>query len=178
MKTKAIAQQENGAGVGHKSSSIDELLSKGVSSERTNSHQPSAGGIQLGTLLSVDQLGRPLVAFGASSSTIAARTLVAVSKADYGRDVVLGFESGEESFPIILGLIQQPQAEMAVRGQCVTVETDDGRVIVQAKDELELRCGEAAILLQADGRIMLRGQYITSHAEAGQRIRGGSVQIN
>ncbi|MPM15924.1 hypothetical protein SDC9_62298 [bioreactor metagenome] len=116
--------------------------------------------------------------WGAQSSTIAARTLVTVSKENYGQVVVLGFESGEESRPIVLGLMQQPQADMTVRGQRVTVETGDGRVIVQAKDELELRCGEAAILLQADGRITLRGQYITSHAEAGQRIRGGSVQIN
>ena len=178
MKTKAIDRQENGAATGYRSSSIDDLLTKGVSSERSNSRQSSAGGIQLGTLLSIDELGRPLVVWGAQSSTIAARTLVTVSKENYGQVVVLGFESGEESRPIVLGLMQQPQTDMTVRGQRVTVETGDGRVIVQAKDELELRCGEAAILLQADGRITLRGQYITSHAEAGQRIRGGSVQIN
>ncbi len=55
---------------------------------------------------------------------------------------------------------------------------DGERVVLRAEHEIELRCGEAALILNADGRIQLRGTYITSHASATQRILGGSVNVN
>jgi hypothetical protein len=55
---------------------------------------------------------------------------------------------------------------------------DGQRHVVEAAQEIELRCGEAAIVLFADGRIQLRGTYITSHASATQRLVGGSVHLN
>jgi ketosteroid isomerase-like protein len=58
------------------------------------------------------------------------------------------------------------------------VLVDRQRIVIEAGEELELRCGEAAIILTADGRILQRGTYISSDASATQRIRGGSVQIN
>jgi hypothetical protein len=55
----------------------------------------------------------------------------------------------------------------------------DGRhIVLQAEREIELRCGDAAIILSADGHIQLRGTYITSHASATQRILGGSINMN
>lgn len=58
------------------------------------------------------------------------------------------------------------------------VEVDGRQVTVRAEHELVLRCGEAAIVLHADGRIELRGTYITSQASATNRIRGGSIDLN
>ncbi|WP_229417946.1 hypothetical protein [Pseudoduganella buxea] len=55
---------------------------------------------------------------------------------------------------------------------------DGERVVLEAAHEIELRCGEAALILSADGRIELRGTYITSQASATQRILGGSVNVN
>lgn len=60
----------------------------------------------------------------------------------------------------------------------LSVIIDGQREVLEATRELELRCGEACILLTADGRIQLRGTYITSHASATQRIVGGSVHVN
>jgi len=60
----------------------------------------------------------------------------------------------------------------------VDVRVDGQSVSVKAQNEIELRCGQAAIVLTADGRITLRGTYITSHASATQRILGGSVNLN
>ena len=74
-----------------------------------------------------------------------------------------------------------PDAEP--RDRHVAVGLFDGvhlghREVIEAAEELELRCGEACIVLTADGRIQLRGTYITSHASATQRIVGGSVHVN
>lgn len=60
----------------------------------------------------------------------------------------------------------------------LAITVDGHRRVVEAGQELELRCGDAAIVLTADGRIQLRGTYITSHASATQRIVGGSVHVN
>jgi hypothetical protein len=107
---------------------------------------------------------------------LTARSLAGLSAADVGRSVVLGFEAGDPSRPIVLGVMlgsnqeaQTPQNEAIV---------DGNRVVLKAEHEIELRCGEAAIVLMADGRIELRGTYITSQASATQRILGGSVSVN
>jgi hypothetical protein len=105
--------------------------------------------------------------------------LVALQAQDIGRRIALGFAAGEAHNPLILGLLHEaPGAVQISSPQPVSIEQNGARTVIEASDELELRCGEAIILLQADGRIQLRGTYITSHASAGQRIRGGSVQIN
>jgi hypothetical protein len=41
-----------------------------------------------------------------------------------------------------------------------------------------LRCGEGSITLTRDGKIVLRGKHIVTHASGVNRIRGGSVELN
>jgi hypothetical protein len=60
----------------------------------------------------------------------------------------------------------------------LVITVDGHREVIEAAQELELRCGEACIVLTADGRIQLRGSYITSHASATQRIVGAAVHVN
>ncbi|MBF5005293.1 DUF6484 domain-containing protein [Diaphorobacter caeni] len=159
---------------------IDELLNRARTSNSTDAGtRDRIEGILLGTLQNFDVNGVPLVDIAyLGTESVAARSLVALSHQDTGKTLALGFESGDARFPIILGIMHTSGAAVQIRGNGVSVETDQGRVLVEAQEELELRCGEAVILLQSDGRITLRGEYITSHADAGQRIRGGSVQIN
>ncbi|WP_158502156.1 hypothetical protein [Vitiosangium sp. GDMCC 1.1324] len=55
----------------------------------------------------------------------------------------------------------------------------DGRhVVIEARDELELRCGDASILLRRNGRIVLEGFQVDSRSRGLQRIKGGKVEIN
>lgn len=51
-------------------------------------------------------------------------------------------------------------------------------IVIEAGEELTLRCGEASIRITRDGKIVLRGKNILSRAEGTQRIKGGSVAIN
>ncbi|QIL83876.1 hypothetical protein G7047_13260 [Diaphorobacter sp. HDW4A] len=150
-----------------------------TSGDRSGSKERKIDGVLIGVLRSLDAQGRPLVSVEKIGlQGLPARSLALVSERDCGKAVALGFEGGNPDFPIILGFMQERENDAHIVGNQVIVDTQDGRVVVSAEDELELRCGEAVILMQADGRITLRGQYITSHASAGQRIRGGSVQIN
>jgi len=114
-------------------------------------------------------------------TAVPAASLTPISTEHIGKRVALGFEGGNPRRPVILGLMFEPAqwtASSTPEAAPLDVVQEGGRSIITAEDELELRCGEARILMRADGRIYLRGSYITSHAEVGQRIRGGTVQLN
>ncbi|MCL2875047.1 MAG: DUF6484 domain-containing protein [Betaproteobacteria bacterium] len=138
-------------------------------------------GILVGHVDKITPDGSPCVAIEAFGlAGVLAASLTPIAEEHIGKKVALGFEAGNPRRPIILGLMFEPAQWEAASSDpaSLNVTHEDGRCVVSAEDELELRCGEALIRLRADGRIYLRGQYITSHADVGQRIRGGSVQIN
>jgi hypothetical protein len=51
-------------------------------------------------------------------------------------------------------------------------------LLIEAKEELTLRVGEGSITIRADGKILIKGKDLVSHAQRMNRIRGGSVTIN
>ena len=51
-------------------------------------------------------------------------------------------------------------------------------LLLEAKKGLTLRVGEGSITLCDDGRIVIRGKDLVSHAKRMNRIKGGSVSIN
>jgi hypothetical protein len=77
-----------------------------------------------------------------------------------------------------------PAAERGViLGPVGTTSAPDGAssaadVVLEAERSLTLRCGEASLTLRADGRVLLRGEDVVSHAKRVNRIRGGSVAVN
>lgn len=50
--------------------------------------------------------------------------------------------------------------------------------VLEAGEALELRCGGSAITLTKDGKVVIRGQDVTSRARRGNKIKGATVQIN
>ena len=61
------------------------------------------------------------------------------------------------------------------------VQDDDGvpaEVVVEASDVLVLRVGDGSITLTADGRILIKGTDLVSHASRLNRVKGGAVAIN
>ncbi|MDQ1814455.1 DUF6484 domain-containing protein [Massilia sp. CCM 9210] len=142
------------------------------------SHQPRrADGIAVGTFDAIGDDGIALVSIPTFGLThIAARTISPLDPGQIGQAVALGFESGDPQRPIILGFMLA--APSAASRPSTDVLLDGQRVELHAEHEIELRCGEAALILSADGRIQLRGTYITSQASATHRILGGSVHVN
>jgi hypothetical protein len=134
-------------------------------------------GIAVGRLDALTEDGTPVIRIDAwGLSDLGARSLVAITAQHLGQTVALGFEAGDPRQPIILGFMITPAAQPVPAA--MEASLDGKRVVLRAEHEIELRCGEAAIILSADGHIQLRGNYITSHATATQRILGGSVNVN
>jgi Domain of unknown function (DUF6484) len=130
-------------------------------------------GIVVGTLSDFDVSGSPCVAFPGNAGSLPARSTVALTPADRGREVALMFEIGDPQKPIVLGLIHHP-----VSAPTVEVKKDTERLVLSADKEIELRCGKASITLTRAGKILLRGEYLLSRSSGVNRIKGGSVQIN
>ncbi|MES2261898.1 MAG: DUF6484 domain-containing protein [Pseudomonadota bacterium] len=143
---------------------------------QTPPRQARADGIAIGTFDGIAADGAVLVSIPALGlSRIVARSISPLDPAQVGQALALGFEAGDPQRPIVLGvMLSAPVCAPAV----TDVLVDGERVVLSAEHEIELRCGEAAIVLSADGRIQLRGTYITSQASATQRILGGSVNVN
>jgi hypothetical protein len=119
-----------------------------------------------------------------STVPLPAEALLAAAASRQG--AVLLFEGGDPARPIVLGLLQAasetPLLDELLGAPARQVARDarvDGkRVVVEARDEIELRCGEASIVLRRNGRISIRGVELESRARGVQRIKGGKVEIN
>ena len=51
-------------------------------------------------------------------------------------------------------------------------------VTIEAKQSLTLHVGDGAITIRDDGKILIKGTDVVSHAQRTNRIRGGAVAIN
>lgn len=51
-------------------------------------------------------------------------------------------------------------------------------LLLEATKGLTLKVGEGSITLREDGKVLIRGRDLVSHAKRTNRIRGGTVAIN
>ncbi len=141
-------------------------------------------GVVLGTLQA--KLGDGRYQIGLQAVGIASTVASAACQPELlavGGQIAVMFMQGDVNCPLIIGPLHQPSAGLLDSGLALGSDAQellvDKQVVqIQAQQELELRCGDAAIVLTSDGRILLRGSYISSHATATQRLLGGSIQIN
>jgi hypothetical protein len=113
------------------------------------------------------------------------------------REALLVFEDGDPARPIVVGLLAPPIQTLVdlvldagagheggnpqtpgPAGTPIATIADGKHVVVEGEDEVVLRCGEASITLRRNGKVVIRGAYVESHASGTNRIKGGSVRIN
>jgi hypothetical protein len=132
-------------------------------------------GVVIGIFLGFGE-DAPLVVFPGNTkeTAIPARSLAELTSDMIGAEVALLFQDGDPGRPLIVGRIVDP----ARRTSAPQIVRDGERVRITGDERIELRCGKATIIMEKDGRITIRGTYVTSHASAANRIRGGSVNLN
>lgn len=154
---------------GSPASDLADLLARPA---RTTSAVPPAGEIVIGRLCDILEGNLPAVTWPAGPAEAQpAASLVAVSEVDLGRAVALAFPAGS-SQPLVLGLVRSTTSDV------IGAEVDSQHVEIQAESSITLRCGQASITLTADGQVLLRGSYVSSHSTGTQRIKGAAVRIN
>ncbi|MBR2687379.1 MAG: hypothetical protein IKE42_05965 [Aquamicrobium sp.] len=132
-------------------------------------------GVVIGIFLGFDS-GAPLVVFPGNpkETAIAARSLTELASDEIGAEVALLFQDGDPGRPLVVGRIVEPVRRVS----SPQITRDGERVCIVGEERIELRCGEATILMEKDGRIIIRGTYVTTQASATNRIRGGSIDLN
>lgn len=144
--------------------------------------QDRQAGVVIGELIGLTDEGRtPRVLYPGQPGTAAlrARTVVDLHGPHIGRQVVLMFEDGDSSRPIIMGVLRGEEGwPLDQKPAEVEVDVDGERMIVSAKEQLVLRCGKASITLTKAGKVLIKGSYLLSRSSGVNRIKGGSVQLN
>lgn len=99
--------------------------------------------------------------------------------------VLLFFENGDETLPIIVGVIRNtlhqnnlPREVTLYVNQPKDALLDGKKMVFEAKEEIELRCGQSSVMLRKDGKVIIKGKEIISRASGTNKIRGASVKIN
>lgn len=100
-----------------------------------------------------------------------ARTLVHDVYA--GARVLLAFESGLPTLPIVLGVLHEKAT-----AQNGTVHLKADRIVLEANEQLVLRCGEAGLEAGRNGNVHLTGKDVVSRATRTNKVRGATVLIN
>ena len=149
------------------------------------------GTLAVGRIVRVAEDGRALVDWpGNLLGALKARSIVepaGLCAPAIAEDIpaLLAFENGDPSLPIVVGVIRDAFRSSA-SGQAATLSVErpkdatlDGRtVLLDAREEILLRCGKSSILLRKDGKIIVKGTEIVSRASGTNKIRGASVKIN
>jgi hypothetical protein len=89
-------------------------------------------------------------------------------------DVVLVWRPGSGERGVVLGRLGARQNLDAREGDGDVPE----ELTLEARQSLTLRVGQGSITIREDGKILIKGKDLVSHATRMNRIRGGSVSIN
>jgi hypothetical protein len=149
-------------------------------------------GMRVGKIVKIDEQGQVFVDFPDNANgAISARFTGSLKlqklrdAASAGREVLLVFENNDPKLPIIIdtmhSLFDEVSESSGIAFEAEKPEDvliDGKRVVLDAKEEIVLRCGKASITLTRAGKIIIRGTYLLNRSSGVNRIKGGSVQIN
>jgi hypothetical protein len=150
-----------------------------------------SGGACVGRIVHVSAEGKPSVDFpGNPAGPVEARSVVRISsETDVGQlagsNVLLVFENNNAALPIVAGLLSdtlysagpvEAAGEPAQRPASAVV--DGQRVVIEGREEIQLRCGKSSITLKKDGKVLVKGTQLVSRASGTNKIKGASVAIN
>jgi hypothetical protein len=156
------------------------------------------GEVIIGTVVELDGEGRVLVDYHGNplAEPLVAVSTLGITKKHIDRQVALLFANGNPQQPVIMGLIHNPLQEMLdafevtpsqpdssddERADAAVVDDvmiDGKRIVLEGREEIVLKCGEASITLTKAGKILIRGKYLLNRSTGVNRIMGGSVQVN
>jgi len=141
--------------------------------------------IAVATLVGISSKGQALVwhAWCADTAFVEARSCVAIGQHDVGSEVVIAMAGSDVTKPIVIGLIRDavgsaPGDSSRSGPSFKHIEVDGDRVLISAEREITLKCGDSSLTLTREGKLLLRGSYISSRSSGVNRVKGASVEIN
>jgi hypothetical protein len=132
-------------------------------------------GVVIGSFCGLNDDGQFMVVLGDTRKPMQALSTIGLAPSDVGAKIVVAFEKGNIRRPIIIGRLQvaAPPPKIAA-----SLKIDGERVVLQAEQQIELRCGEASLVLTRAGKVLIRGNYVLSRSRGANKIKGAFVDIN
>jgi hypothetical protein len=161
----------------------DDLLSpllRGALQPQVPGAVASIPGVVVGELVALAGDGTtPYVRYPGQDNALPALTSIDLHGPHIGAALVLMFERGDPGRPVVVGVLRgQPGWSQSEPPAQVDVDADGQRLIVSAREQLVLRCGQASITLTQAGKVLIEGSYVLSRSSGVNRIQGGSIQLN
>ncbi len=141
---------------------------------------PAAASVTVAQLYGFDVLDRPLLSGLAScpGEVITARSTIALRRDMLSSEVLVLFENGDPTRPIIAGVLQDHVPLPPLPHHGLSVFVDETRHVVTAEREIVLRCGDASITLTRAGKVIIQGTYIVSRSSGHNKIKGAAIELN
>jgi len=133
------------------------------------------GGVSIGSFSGFDDDGHFLVRIERHEPMRALST-VRLGAEDEGAPVAVAYENGGQGRLVIVGRAQARVAGPDAASRTAVV--DGERVVMQADRELELRCGDASIVLTRAGKVLIKGNFVLTRSRGANKIKGAYVDIN
>src|SRR2546425_862239 len=95
-------------------------------------------------------------------------TVTAVTPLAQGDAVLVWLPATAPGRGVILGRVTAPLP---------LESTEPDELVLEARKQLILKCGAGSITIREDGKILIKGKDLVSHAKRLNRIKGGAVQI-
>jgi len=150
-----------------------------------------AGAVRVGRLVVWTAHGEPIVNYmGNTGGALVARATTAADSHQRPQnsddtEVLLVFENGDPTRPIIVGFLAPRRGERHTLASGVVQRdsqdkvTVDGRVLeFYGRDRIVLSCGKSSIALHADGSVIVKGTRLLSRASESNRIKGATIALN
>lgn len=142
---------------------------------------PALPEVVIGELLALADDGHtPLVLYRGQpgSSALRARSTLDLHGAHIGKSLVLSFDNGDPTLPIVMGVLRDAERQPLEASAQVQIDADGERMVVAAREQLVLKCGKASITLTKAGKVLIEGSYVSSRSTGVNRVKGGSIQLN
>lgn len=143
----------------------------------------TAVGLTRAIFLNVAPDGRALLLLPGLPSTPVACDWLETGSVPTSGDAVLIWIPDTHAAGVVLGRIGMSKS--STDGEARKVERPEAEtsespreLVLQATEELTLRVGDGSITIRKDGKILIKGKDLVSHAQRVNRIKGGSVAIN
>jgi hypothetical protein len=129
--------------------------------------------VSTATFVGLDPEGRFQIALHTGAEPVLALSTLDLTAADVGVRLVIAYENGDPTRPIVMGRVRERAAPATL-----SARLDGDRVVLSATREIELRCGDASIVLTSAGKVLIRGSYVLSRSRGANKIKGAFVDIN
>jgi hypothetical protein len=134
--------------------------------------------LSLGTVLEVTDATSVIVELGDADRTetncrvlqTADTTVLTLTPED---EVLVWLVPGADG--IVIGRVGPSRPPSVTSAAVVAVPEE---LVLEARDQITLKCGDGSITIREDGKILIKGKDLVSHAQRTNRIKGGAVAIN